>query len=504
MMKTAKELLLVGCVVLLLIGVCAPVFVGAAADSPIIYLNSEPVFFQDVQPVIIDGTTLIPVRGIFEKMGCTVTWVGEKRNVEIRRGALLLVLRIDNPYITLATITNDGTPIKVHHVELNVKPCVVDGRTMIPVRAIAECLGAKVEWLPTIKAVKITDDSLTNPVPPEIISVPTSSYYPLTPDYGYYEGPADTYTGNNYFYDNYNQYPNNHYEDFRREEYVQFYDEGIEMKLCDILEKNRGEITEDDCLDIECLDLLGYDVRSLEDLEYFDNLTSLYISDCPSIDIEPVLWLDNLKELQISFCDLYDIELLSEIDGLTYLDLSGNQIEDLSPLEHMEELEVLFLDDNCISDVSLIYHVMDNLDKFSIYGNPLDVYEIIYDEYDEQDFYDIFRYVSHERERSNSSHVIFNDSYANYFFTEVEKYHYLDDYTNHLQDIYGMETYGGDVHILSAEYIYDYDDSVEWLRGEYPDIMDDLLYMENDNKILYASMCYLDDGYVMLQTTWGN
>ncbi|MBC7195279.1 MAG: copper amine oxidase N-terminal domain-containing protein, partial [Caldisericia bacterium] len=38
----------------------------------------------------------------------------------------------------------------------NVKPLIISGRTMLPIRFIAENLGCKVDWDPNLKEVKIT------------------------------------------------------------------------------------------------------------------------------------------------------------------------------------------------------------------------------------------------------------------------------------------------------------------------------------------------------------
>jgi hypothetical protein len=59
-----------------------------------------------------------------------------------------LVLQIGNQLVLL-----DGKPIEP---PLTVAPYIASGRTMVPVRAISQGLGAKVEWLPEDKSVTIT------------------------------------------------------------------------------------------------------------------------------------------------------------------------------------------------------------------------------------------------------------------------------------------------------------------------------------------------------------
>lgn len=59
-----------------------------------------------------------------------------------------LVLQIGNKLVLL-----DGKPIEP---PLTVAPYIAQGRTMVPVRAISQGLGAKVEWLPEDKSVTVT------------------------------------------------------------------------------------------------------------------------------------------------------------------------------------------------------------------------------------------------------------------------------------------------------------------------------------------------------------
>jgi len=44
-----------------------------ASDITVI-VDGQPVFFEDVQPSIVDGRTMVPLRGVFETMGYVVNW----------------------------------------------------------------------------------------------------------------------------------------------------------------------------------------------------------------------------------------------------------------------------------------------------------------------------------------------------------------------------------------------------------------------------------------------
>jgi len=90
----------------------------------------------DNPPVIIDGRTLAPVRKIFEAFGLQVGWQGDERIVTGESDDASVWLQIDNQL----AFVNDAK------VVLDVPGFIIDGRTYVPVRFIAESLGIKVGW----------------------------------------------------------------------------------------------------------------------------------------------------------------------------------------------------------------------------------------------------------------------------------------------------------------------------------------------------------------------
>lgn len=91
----------------------------------------------DIQPIItIGGRTLVPVRYIFEALGLRVEWNGETRTVIGTKGDLVIELPIGNRIAK----RNDS------EIELDVPATIVNGRTMVPVRFVAESTGAYVAW----------------------------------------------------------------------------------------------------------------------------------------------------------------------------------------------------------------------------------------------------------------------------------------------------------------------------------------------------------------------
>lgn len=99
----------------------------------------------DAAPEIKDGRTFLPLRAIAEIFGATVEWIPETKGVTVTLGDHTIGLQIGNP-----TAVVDGNVIDI------VAPYIKNGRTMVPLRVIAEGLGADVEWDPINRIVTIT------------------------------------------------------------------------------------------------------------------------------------------------------------------------------------------------------------------------------------------------------------------------------------------------------------------------------------------------------------
>lgn len=94
---------------------------------------------KDAAPVIRNDRTLVPIRFVTESLGGTVAWNGEIREV---------VLTIDGREIRMTigkTLENYG-----------VAPVIIDSRTFVPIRFVADTLGAETAWEDATKTVTVT------------------------------------------------------------------------------------------------------------------------------------------------------------------------------------------------------------------------------------------------------------------------------------------------------------------------------------------------------------
>jgi uncharacterized protein YkwD len=128
----------------------------SANDLPLlVVINNEQVQFNGQQPIQIDGRTLVPARGVFEQLEFEVTWNGSYRQVEIRNEGLLIEVGIDSNEIIITTL-----PYMFINIErIDVPAQIINGSTMIPLRAVAQAIGAEVNWNGDTRTVYITTEA---------------------------------------------------------------------------------------------------------------------------------------------------------------------------------------------------------------------------------------------------------------------------------------------------------------------------------------------------------
>lgn len=107
-----------------------------AEEPPVaVLLDGAPLVF-DVPGEIRDGRTFVPLRGIFEALGATVTWDGASQTVTAVRGADSLKLTVGSRVVEWRRSV----------IKMDVAPIIVDGRVLVPLRFIGQALGIHVWW----------------------------------------------------------------------------------------------------------------------------------------------------------------------------------------------------------------------------------------------------------------------------------------------------------------------------------------------------------------------
>lgn len=113
-------------------------------DGITVILNGKQLEF-DVEPTLINSRTMVPMRVIFEALGANVDWDGTTQTAIGVTKNTTIKITIGKDYL----LKNDNI------VVLDSPAVVISGRTLVPVRAIAESLDCKVEWYGETQVVEI-------------------------------------------------------------------------------------------------------------------------------------------------------------------------------------------------------------------------------------------------------------------------------------------------------------------------------------------------------------
>lgn len=108
----------------------------------------------DVPPQIVRGRTVVPLRFIAEAFKAKVDYDAPNRTIFIVFGEIEIVLEINNSEATMLVPIEGKKVIKI--VMLDTPPFIQNGRTLVPVRFIAEAFGARVDWDSKTQKITIT------------------------------------------------------------------------------------------------------------------------------------------------------------------------------------------------------------------------------------------------------------------------------------------------------------------------------------------------------------
>jgi Copper amine oxidase N-terminal domain. len=100
---------------------------------------------SETVPIIIDGRTFLPIRVIVETMRGTVGWSAESRCITLFANQRTVEMWIGETSYTVNAVPK----------ELDVAPFILNDRTYLPLRFVAENLGCNVTWIDSTKEVLI-------------------------------------------------------------------------------------------------------------------------------------------------------------------------------------------------------------------------------------------------------------------------------------------------------------------------------------------------------------
>lgn len=107
------------------------------------------VIMTDPPPVIIENRTMVPIFMLAGTLQANVAWDADQRTVTVTRGRDVMRVRVDS----------DQARISGRSLSLEVPACIVSDRVYVPLKLVAEALGAEVDWNNVTRTVKLTPGS---------------------------------------------------------------------------------------------------------------------------------------------------------------------------------------------------------------------------------------------------------------------------------------------------------------------------------------------------------
>ena len=102
-------------------------------------VNKKPVPFAQAQrPIMADGRVMVPLRGVFERLGGTVDWNQAERSVSGSHAQSGTEFRI--------RVGSNDALINGETKPLDAPARIANGTTYVPLRFASEAMGAQVEW----------------------------------------------------------------------------------------------------------------------------------------------------------------------------------------------------------------------------------------------------------------------------------------------------------------------------------------------------------------------
>ena len=104
----------------------------------------------DTPPCLIGGRTMVPLRAIFEALDVTISWDQPTQTVTA----------FNEAYLVKCTIGNNDMYVNNVKKTMDIAPMIIENRTLVPARFIAEAFACDVEWDSSSLTVNIRSKSI--------------------------------------------------------------------------------------------------------------------------------------------------------------------------------------------------------------------------------------------------------------------------------------------------------------------------------------------------------
>ena len=135
MKNKVKTLLSASLIAAMTFGSSVPAF-ALADETPITVHVDGKYVSTDVTPYVSNGRTYLPLRAAAETMGANVVWDQASRTATVTKGGTVIRCTVGSTVYTINGVSQYA----------DAAPQIVEGRTMLPIRPIAEALGGTLYW----------------------------------------------------------------------------------------------------------------------------------------------------------------------------------------------------------------------------------------------------------------------------------------------------------------------------------------------------------------------
>ena len=312
---------------------------------------------------------------------------------------VMLLLGCSKNYVVVQAAPETSKAITVSvdwgEIDFDVPPMIIEGRTMVPLRAIFEALDAQVEWNGTTRTVTgyrqntsvslVVDSKIATVKGEEIqLDVPAIivSGRTLVPARFISESLGAKVSWDAKL----------RKVEILTQDVIHITDSNFEKVIRNCIKKYSGDLFSSDLKSIKVLEGRKSGISNIEGIQYMKNIKYIYleknnISDISLLsslnelemlsisenrisDLSPISTLTNLRIIYVHTNLLRDLTPLSPLTSLEELYLGGNYIKDIEPLSTLINLKSLFLGDNQIIDLYPIQNLI-KLKSLDIYANSV-------------------------------------------------------------------------------------------------------------------------------------
>lgn len=294
-------------------------------------------------------------------------------------------------------------------ISTDVNPVAINNRTLVPIRAVSEHLGATVGWISEFQEVTLRFNKQNTTIKMKLgsniiekngrasaidVSPQAINNRTMVPIRFISE-----MLGYEVLWDNDSKTVNIIAEDLQgTNEIISFKDKRLEEIIRKEIKKPNGNIYKSDVVGIKTLYPAFDTINSLEGIEHLtslrvleihtnnikdltpisnlDNLKILSISDNPISDLSPLKDLTKLEDLQMFSINTNDISSLENLRNLIHLKISRNGIINIDSLRNLTKLEELAMDENEIIDISVLKN-LTSLRELHLQKNKIEDLDVI-------------------------------------------------------------------------------------------------------------------------------